>query len=146
MPAVLPPTLAFIVGLLDDVFGSRFPVGIKAAGQILSALFLVFGDAYLADSSRTWDSLSSDEMHAFFQRLQRVYGWEVFKRWYRTYRRLIDAGLKPPTKSEEKINLIAAILSHEAHVDLVPVFQRWRFPVTPAGVAAMKEKYGIGRG
>jgi len=30
-------TLAFLVGLADDVFGSRFPVGLKAGGQVLAA-------------------------------------------------------------------------------------------------------------
>lgn len=112
--------------------------------QLVERFFLMFGDKYLADPSRAWDTLSSDEMHTFFQRLQRVYGWDVFKRWYRTYRRLENAGQKPPEKSEEKIALIAAILSAETKVDLVPTFQRWRFPVTPESVRAMRERYGIG--
>src|SRR5688572_29191747 len=33
--------LVFAVGLADDVFGSRFPVALKAAGQIAAALILV---------------------------------------------------------------------------------------------------------
>lgn len=37
-------TAAFIVGLIDDAFGSRFPVHLKAVGQVLAASFLVFGD------------------------------------------------------------------------------------------------------
>jgi UDP-GlcNAc:undecaprenyl-phosphate GlcNAc-1-phosphate transferase len=37
-------TAVFIVGLLDDILGARFPVQVKAVGQILAALFLVFGD------------------------------------------------------------------------------------------------------
>jgi UDP-GlcNAc:undecaprenyl-phosphate/decaprenyl-phosphate GlcNAc-1-phosphate transferase len=37
-------TASFIVGLLDDLLGARFPVWIKAVGQVLAALFLVFGD------------------------------------------------------------------------------------------------------
>jgi UDP-GlcNAc:undecaprenyl-phosphate GlcNAc-1-phosphate transferase len=37
-------TAAFFVGLLDDVLGGRFPVGPKAIGQLLAALFLVVGD------------------------------------------------------------------------------------------------------
>jgi UDP-GlcNAc:undecaprenyl-phosphate GlcNAc-1-phosphate transferase len=36
-------TAAFIVGGLDDVLGRRFPVLIKAGGQLLAALFLVVG-------------------------------------------------------------------------------------------------------
>jgi UDP-GlcNAc:undecaprenyl-phosphate GlcNAc-1-phosphate transferase len=34
-------SLAFLVGLLDDVLGARFPVALKAAGQILAAAILV---------------------------------------------------------------------------------------------------------
>ncbi len=34
---LLGGTLAFVVGLLDDVLGSRFPVAAKLAGQILAA-------------------------------------------------------------------------------------------------------------
>ena len=36
-------TLAFAVGLLDDVFGRRFPVVAKFAGQVLAAVVLVVG-------------------------------------------------------------------------------------------------------
>jgi UDP-GlcNAc:undecaprenyl-phosphate GlcNAc-1-phosphate transferase len=36
-------TIAFVVGLLDDVLGSRFKVGWKLAGQLLAALVLVVG-------------------------------------------------------------------------------------------------------
>jgi UDP-GlcNAc:undecaprenyl-phosphate GlcNAc-1-phosphate transferase len=35
--------LAFAVGLLDDVLGRRFPVGVKFAGQVLAAVVLVAG-------------------------------------------------------------------------------------------------------
>ena len=36
-------TIVFLVGLLDDAFGTRFPVGAKLAGQILAAVVLVAG-------------------------------------------------------------------------------------------------------
>lgn len=36
-------TAAFLVGLLDDVMGGRFPPAPKAIGQVLAALFLVVG-------------------------------------------------------------------------------------------------------
>jgi hypothetical protein len=114
--------------------------------DLVERFFLMFGDQYMVDPSRTWDTLSSDEMHSFFQRLQRVYGWDVFKRWYRTYRRLEDAGMTPPEKPEEKVSLIAAILSKETGVDLVPTFQRWRFPVTPESVKALRERYKLDEG
>jgi len=105
--------------------------------------FLTFGDAYLADPKRDWKTLSSDEMHTFFQRIQRVYGWEVFRQWYRTYRKLQDAGMKPPASEEEKVALIAAILEKQTEVDLVPVFTRWRFPVTRETVDAAAKKYKL---
>jgi UDP-GlcNAc:undecaprenyl-phosphate/decaprenyl-phosphate GlcNAc-1-phosphate transferase len=44
LAVVAGATAAFIVGLLDDMLGPRFPVAVKAVGQILAALFLVFGD------------------------------------------------------------------------------------------------------
>lgn len=109
--------------------------------EFVERFFLLFGDGYLADAGRDWLSLSSDEMHSFFQRLQRCYGWEPFRRWYRTYRRLHDAGKKPPESPEEKLRLAAAILARETGVDLVPVFQRWRFPVDAASVRTVAEKY-----
>lgn len=105
--------------------------------------FLTFGDAYLADPKRSWKTLSSDEMHTFFQRIQRVYGWEVYRQWYRTYRKLQDAGMKAPGSEEEKINLIAAILEKQAGVELVPLFIRWRFPVTRETVDAAAKKYKL---
>jgi len=40
---LLGATIAFGVGLLDDVLGSRFHVGGKAAGQVLAAVVLVAG-------------------------------------------------------------------------------------------------------
>ncbi len=112
--------------------------------ELVERFFLMFGDPYLADPVRTWDTLNSDEMHTFFQRLQRVYGWGVFRQWYRTYRRMADAGLKPPETPTDKVNLAAAILARETGVDLVPVFQRWRFPVTPESMKAMRERYHLG--
>lgn len=105
--------------------------------------FLVFGDKYLSDSSRNWDSMSSDEMHSLFQRIQIMYGWEVYKGFYRTFRDLNKKGFNPPESQEDKINLIALILSKEAKVDLVPLFQTWRFPVTNEKISILKNKYKI---
>ncbi len=36
--------LVFAVGLADDILGSRFPVGVKAAGQIVAALVVLAAD------------------------------------------------------------------------------------------------------
>ncbi len=48
--------IAFAVGLLDDVFGSRFPVLLKAAGQISAALLLVA--AGVRTSFLPWEGLN----------------------------------------------------------------------------------------
>jgi hypothetical protein len=111
--------------------------------ELVEKFFLLFGDQYLADPKRTWDTLSSDEMHTFFQRIQRIYGWEPFRQWYRTYRTLEAKGMKKPETPEDKINLVAAILCKQTKADLVPVFVRWRFPVTQERVKAISEKYQL---
>jgi Peptidase M60, enhancin and enhancin-like len=111
--------------------------------ELTEKMFLMYGDRYLADPNRSWETLESDEMHSLFQRIQRVYGWEIYKNWYRTYRVLKEKGFEPPESKEDKINLIVAILSREAKVDLVPVFQQWRLPVSQEQVAAMTQKYEL---
>lgn len=112
--------------------------------ELVEKFFLVFGDKYLGDNTRAWTTMASDDIHSFFQRLQRVYGWEPFRAWYRTYRQLAAKGVKAPGTPEEKVSLIAAILSKECKVDLVPAFQRWRFPVSKESVTAASAKYGVG--
>jgi hypothetical protein len=111
--------------------------------QFPDSYFLFFGDGYLADPTRTWRSMSGDEFHSFLQRIVRVYGWEPFKAWYRTYSRFQKMGLKEPDTEQGKIQLMAAILSYEIGVDLVPTFQRWRLPVTQEDIDAMMKKYPI---
>jgi hypothetical protein len=111
--------------------------------QFVDAFFTLHGDAYLADPKRTWDSMTSDEIHSFLQRIQVAYGWEPFKRMYRWYQLLENQGLKPPETDAGKVQLMAAILSLETKVDLVPIFQRWRMPVSKEDVAKMKSTYGV---
>ncbi|MBN1919584.1 MAG: hypothetical protein JW889_16940 [Verrucomicrobia bacterium] len=111
--------------------------------QFMDSFFLFFGDPYLADPNRTWDTMQSDDLHSFFLRIKDQYGWEPFKQWYRTYVRFEELGLAKPETAEDKINLIAAILSHTTGVDLVPVFQKWRMPVTEQRVAEMNKRYPI---
>ena len=107
------------------------------------SFFLFFGDPYLADASRKWDSMTSDETHSFFLRLVRVYGWEPFKRWYRDYAALAAKGLKPPKDPETKIALCCGLLSRETGVDLVPIFLRWRYPLNAASVKAATDAYKL---
>lgn len=111
--------------------------------QFIDSYFLFFGDPYLADTTRRWESMSSDDIHSFCQRLVRLYGWEPFKQWYRTYARFDKLGLKKPETPEGKIQLMAAILTHEIGIDLVPIFQRWRMPVTQEDIDTMNKTYPI---
>jgi hypothetical protein len=111
--------------------------------QFVDAFFTLHGDAYLADPNRRWDSMTSDEIHSFLQRLQIAYGWEPFKAMYRQYQTLDKLGLKEPETAEGKLQLMAAILCRETKVDLVPIFQRWRMPVTKEDVEAMRSKYKL---
>ncbi|RYG48479.1 hypothetical protein EON79_04330 [bacterium] len=117
------------------------PTSIIRPSELIDAFFMPFGDGYLADPSRKWDTLSSDEIHAFYMRIEKTYGWEPFKRTYRTYRRLANEGKKPPETPEEKIALNAAIMIKETGADLLPAFRLWRFPVEK--VEEMKARYGI---
>lgn len=119
----------------------------KVSGiQMSHKSFLFFGDKYLSESKRSWESLSSDEMHSLFQRIQITYGWDAYKNWYRTYRELKEEGFSPPESKEDKINLIAAILSNVCSVDLIPLFKTWRLPVSKEKVELIEEKYKLNKG
>jgi hypothetical protein len=124
-------------------YGDKRPEIFMTGKELDDKFFGLFGDAYLADPKRTWDTLSSDETQTLFHRLVEVYGWDPFKAWYRTYRRLTDAGMKPPAAPEEKINLAAAILIKETGGDLIPTFQMWRLPINADSVARMAKQYRL---
>lgn len=111
--------------------------------QFVDALFTFNGDRYLAEPQRSWETLTSDELHAFFQRIQRIYGWEPFKRWYRAYGQLHENGYAPPATAIEKINVCAALLSRAVAADLAPVFARWRLPVTASTLDAAARNYDL---
>ena len=108
--------------------------------QFIEAAFLFEGDRFLMDPSLTYEM---DNTPSFMVRLAYAYGWDIYRTWFRTYKRMADGGHKPPETAEEKISLMAAILSEAAEVDLVPVFVRWRYPVTVQTVRAMYERYPV---
>ncbi|WP_162497524.1 M60 family metallopeptidase [Aureibaculum marinum] len=126
-----------------------FPIqqrGKKLRGkEFTEKSFLFFGDAYLSDPSRSWESMASDEIHSLFQRIQIMYGWDVFKEFYRSYRDLTAKGFKPPKNTEDKINLMVAILNKHTKVDLTPLFKRWKFPVDKKRIENIEEKYKLNR-
>jgi UDP-GlcNAc:undecaprenyl-phosphate GlcNAc-1-phosphate transferase len=47
-------TLAFSVGLADDILGSRFPVGVKAVGQVIAAVVLIAADIRISFLPAEW--------------------------------------------------------------------------------------------
>jgi UDP-GlcNAc:undecaprenyl-phosphate GlcNAc-1-phosphate transferase len=47
-------TVAFLVGLLDDVLGARFPAAAKAGGQLVAALVLVVADVRVSFLPFEW--------------------------------------------------------------------------------------------
>jgi UDP-GlcNAc:undecaprenyl-phosphate/decaprenyl-phosphate GlcNAc-1-phosphate transferase len=47
-------TLAFGVGLADDILGARLPVGVKAAGQVIAALVLIAADIRISFLPADW--------------------------------------------------------------------------------------------
>jgi len=51
---ILGASIAFLSGLLDDVFGARFPAWAKAAGQVLAALVLIAADVRISFLPQEW--------------------------------------------------------------------------------------------
>lgn len=130
----------------EDGSGYGTPAGkaVLAEGRHFNdLLWLGAGDPYLADISRGWCDLVPDELHSFFHRMVRLYGWEPFKVWYRAFARLEALGLKRPPTDTGRLRLGAAILMETTGADLVPVYRRWRFPVTEKVVARTMEDYPI---
>lgn len=113
--------------------------------QFIDGHTLSAGDKYLADATRTWDTIGTDEIHAFFIRMVRAYGWDPFKRWYRTYQILEDKGYPKPEDAKARIQLTCAILTQTIGVDQQPTFALWRFPVTAEDAKAMTEKYELSK-
>jgi len=105
--------------------------------------FLLFGEKYLADQTRSWKTLDSDELQSFFQRIVRVYGWDPIKKWYRLIGAVKDKGIPAPTTPEEKVNFQFAALNKAVGQNLIKYYQLWRFPVTEESLKAAAEKYGL---
>lgn len=105
--------------------------------------FLLFGEGYLADKTRSWKTLDSDELQSFYQRIVRVYGWDPIKKWYRLIGAVKDKGIPAPTTPEEKVNFQFAALNKAVGQNLIKYYQLWRFPVTEESLKAAAEKYGL---
>jgi hypothetical protein len=125
--------------------GASYPApdkGIMLPGaECMDHKFLFEGDKELADPELDWERTYCE--HIFTQRIARVYGWDPVKKWYRTYKVLADKGLPMPETRLERVRLQAAIMCETTGADLVPVYQRWKVPVTQADIDAIKQKYPI---
>jgi hypothetical protein len=108
------------------------PGGMQTGYDFNTNFYLPPGDKYLADKGRVWTQMSVDELHSFHLRLIRKYGWDVYKKWFRTYPQMEKAGfLAPPECNDiKRMIVICAILSHYTGEDLTGYFNQWRIPVT----------------
>ena len=118
-------------------------IGSQRVGHDCSdSFFLCFGDSYLADSERTYDTLNSDEIQAFFQKIVKVYGWDVMKKWYRLFVELNEKGVPKIEKEEDRLPVALAALNVATGQNLIKYYQLWRFPVTEEQLAEIAKKYG----
>ncbi len=99
-------------------------------------------DNYLANASRSWESLSSDEYHAMFHLVIRRYGWKVMKKYYRTFAKLRDKKVEV-LNGVDKIFLTLAVLDNCCKGDLVPIYQKWRIPVDGKKLQVIERKYDL---
>ena len=106
------------------------------------SFFLCFGDSYLADSERTYDTLNSDEIQAFFQKIVKVYGWDVMKKWYRLFVELNEKDVPKIEKEEDRLPVALAALNVATGQNLIKYYQLWRFPVTEEQLTEIAKKYG----
>ena len=123
--------------------GDRAPEKAVTAAALVGGFFLTTGDAYLADPSRPWTSMESDDLITLFLRIQRVHGWGPFRSMYRTMARLASEKRVPPTEALDIIALLCAILSKSAGTDLTGPFRLWRIPITEDSVREIGVRYGL---
>lgn len=105
--------------------------------------FAPAGDKYLADKERSWETLSSDDYHALFHSVIRKHGWDVMKKYYRTFGKLRKKGITPP-KGIERIYLSLAVLDNCCEEDLAPLYKKWRIPADRKKLKEMEKKYQLG--
>lgn len=107
---------------------------------------LFFGhtsDAYLADKTIRWQDMKSDDMHTLFHGLVRESGWDIVRGYYHSYHAMAAAGLKCPESLEDKVRLVAAVLSNQVGRDLSPLFQKYRLPVTSDDIQRLTKEYRV---
>lgn len=103
--------------------------------------FIPYGERYLS-SNRTYDTMSSDEYHALFLKVIRDKGWKVMKEFYKIYGRLVHSGIELPPR-HEKVFLALAVLDYVSGMDLAPLYNQWRIPLSRTMLDALIVKYQI---
>lgn len=104
--------------------------------------FASFGPKYLNDTTRTWESLRSDEYHALFYTVICKHGWDVMKKYYRIYGQLSDNGIKTPRTAERSF-LAFTVLDKCCDENLVPLYKKWRIPVDAEKIEIISKKYHL---
>ena len=132
--------------LKDNRYRIEFGPGGRQTGyDFNNNFYLNAGKKYLAGTT-PWDKMGVDDLHSFHMTLIRKLGWDVYKKWFRAYYK-IEAqkdGRAPASVSDPlRINLICALLSVFGDENLVPDFQRWRFPVTDKSVMEVAKRYDL---
>ena len=132
--------------LKDNRYRIEFGPGGRQTGyDFNNNFYLNSGKKYLAGDT-PWDKMGVDDLHSFHMTLIRKYGWDVYKKWFRAYYKIeaqkdgrAPAGVNDPVR----INLVCALLSMFASDNLVPEFQKWRFPVTDKSVLDVAQRYDL---
>lgn len=132
--------------LKDNRYRIEFGPGGRQTGyDFNNNFYLNAGKKYLAGTT-PWDQMGVDDLHSFHMTLIRKLGWDVYKKWFRAYYK-IEAqkdGRAPQAVNDPlRINLICALLSVFGDENLVPEFQRWRFPVTDKSVMEVAKRYDL---
>jgi len=132
--------------LKDNGYRIEFgPGGLQTGYDFNNNFYLNAGKKYLA-SDTPWDKMGVDDLHSFHMTLIRKFGWDVYKKWFRSYYKIeaqkdgrAPAGVADPVR----INLVCALLSMFSGENLVPDFQQWRFPVTDKSVMEVAKRYDL---
>jgi hypothetical protein len=117
----------------------------QKGAEFVDHFYIPFGVEYLK-SETPWETISVDALHAFHHQFVRTYGWDLYKKMFRTFV-LMEAkedGKAPPNPVDPvRIHVVCAVLSKLSGDDLVPIFQKWRAPVTAQDVADVSKTYKL---
>jgi hypothetical protein len=116
-----------------DVIGTRYPEftidweGKDVPLDQLGQRFVELHAQPWIDSGRTdYQNMEHDVYTGLLYTIVQQVGWEPFIAAFHDYSTLSTP--VPPT-DEAKVELMAKLLSEQAGVDLIPVFQSWGFPI-----------------